>query len=135
MNHPTVNNGCLCVDPFLRRLADGLSPTGSIRRCISRYSIQILMTFIQNKIQQTLIHGCCNNSAALILLLGSRSSIDVNASRHSIDIFGNRPKSMVLLITLAIISSSLSLKDFRNKKLFFWNRFRILPIKRCHTTE
>jgi hypothetical protein len=42
---------------------------------------------------------------------------------------------MVLLITLAIISSSLSLKDFRNKKLFFWNRFRILPIKRCHTTE
>jgi len=32
----TVNIGCCCVPPFLRRLGDDLFPTGSIRLCISR---------------------------------------------------------------------------------------------------
>jgi hypothetical protein len=32
----TVNIGWFCVVPFLRRLGDALSITGSIRLCISR---------------------------------------------------------------------------------------------------
>ena len=64
--------------------------------------------------QQTLIHVCCNNSAALILRLGSRSSMAMRASRQSSDTLGKRLKSIVLLTTLERISSSLSLKLFHN---------------------
>jgi Na+/H+ antiporter NhaC len=89
-----------------------------------------------NNIQQTLIHGCCNNSAALIRLFGSLSSINIKASRQSIDTLGNKPKSIVLLITFEIISSSLSLKYLRKKnKIMIFFSSCYLPIKWCHTTE
>ena len=73
---------------------------------------QSFMYLVLRKFAHTLIHGCCNNSLALIRFVGSRSSIDVRASRHSMEIFGKRLKSIVRLITLYIISSSLSLEMF-----------------------
>ena len=118
----TVNIGRCLVVPFFRRLADGRSPVGSIRRCISRYYKEIHCVFISDRMQQTLIHGCCNNSAAVILRLGSRSSIAVTASRQSSVTLGNRLKSIALFTTLERISSSLSLKRLNNRRILHHER-------------